>query len=144
MCNPEIVLMVHTGRHQTCGEWSGRPEPMVVAGDCLRRRRIMAMTDLLLKSSGPVADQYKVLAGDQVVGHIRLSEAAPTATPWRWTLSYRHHKGGRTPTHGYGATCEAAVQAFAKSWRRESQSEERSLGIAPRASPRSAGETGRG
>jgi hypothetical protein len=72
MCNPEIVLMVHTGRHQTCGEWSGRPEPMVVAGDCLRRRRIMAMTDLLLKSSGPVADQYKVLAGDQVVGHIRL------------------------------------------------------------------------
>jgi hypothetical protein len=104
----------------------------------------MAMTDLLLKSSGPVADQYKVLAGDQVVGHIRLSEAAPTATPWRWTLSYGHHKGGRTPTHGYGATCEAAVQAFAKSWGRESQSEERSLGIAPRASPRSAGETGRG
>ena len=32
------------------------------------------MTDLLLKSSGPVADQFKVLAGDQVVGHIRLSE----------------------------------------------------------------------
>src|SRR3954452_19681016 len=30
-----------------------------------------------------------------------------------------------TPTHGYGATCEAAVQAFAKSWRRESQSEEK-------------------
>jgi hypothetical protein len=110
----------------------------------LRRRRIMTMTDLLLKSSGPVADQYKVVAGDQVVGHIRLSEAAPTATPWRWTLSYGHHKGGRTPTHGYGATCEAAVQAFAKSWRRESHSEERSLGIAPRASPRSAGETGRG
>ena len=98
----------------------------------------MAMTDLLLKSSGPVADQYKVLAGDQVVGHIRLSEAAPAATPWRWTLSYGHHKGGRTPTHCYGATCEAAVQAFAKSWRRESQSEERSLGIAPRASPRAA------
>ena len=81
----------------------------------------MAMTDLLLKSSGPVADQYKVLAGDQVVGHIRLSEAAPAATPWRWTLSYGHHKGRRTSTHGYGATCEAAVQAFAKSWRRESR-----------------------
>jgi hypothetical protein len=96
----------------------------------------MAMTDLLLKSSGPVADQYKVLAGDQVVvGHIRLSEAAPAATPWRWTLSYGHHKGRRTSMHGYGATCEAAVQAFAKSWRRESQSEERSLGIAPRGLP---------
>ena len=36
------------------------------------------MTDLLLKSSGPVADQYKVLAGDQVVGHIRLSEIGAT------------------------------------------------------------------
>jgi hypothetical protein len=36
------------------------------------------MTDLLLKRSGPVADQYRVLAGDQVVGHIRLSESAPT------------------------------------------------------------------
>ena len=45
------------------------------------------MTDLLLKSSGPVADQYKVLAGEQVVGHIRLSESAPPNTPWRWTLS---------------------------------------------------------
>ena len=32
------------------------------------------MTDLLLKSTGPVADQYRVLAGDQVVGHVRLSE----------------------------------------------------------------------
>jgi hypothetical protein len=39
------------------------------------------MTDLLLKSSGPVADQYKVLAGDLVVGHIRLSESAPPTTP---------------------------------------------------------------
>ena len=62
----------------------------------------MAMTDLLLKSSGPVTDQYKVLAGDQVVGHIRLSEAAPTATPWRWTLSYGHHKGGRAHARLWG------------------------------------------
>ena len=55
------------------------------------------MTDLLLKSIGPVADQYRVLAGDQVVGHIRLSESAPPATPWRWTLSHGQHKGRRTP-----------------------------------------------
>jgi hypothetical protein len=74
------------------------------------------MNDLLLKSSGPVADQYKVLAGDQVVGHIRLSESAPTATPWRWTLSHGLHRGRRTPTHGYGATREEALQAFARSW----------------------------
>ena len=36
------------------------------------------MTDLWLKSSGPVANQFKVLAGDVVVGHIRLSEIGAT------------------------------------------------------------------
>jgi hypothetical protein len=76
------------------------------------------MIDLLLKRTGPIADQYRVLAGDQVVGHIRLSEAAPTATPWRWTLAYGQQQK-RTRTHGYGATREAALQAFARSWNRE-------------------------
>jgi hypothetical protein len=33
-----------------------------------------------------------------------------------WTLIFGHH---RTPTHGYEATREAAMAAFAKSWRRE-------------------------
>ena len=75
------------------------------------------MTDLLLKSTGPVADQYRVLAGDRVIGHIRLSELAPAATPWRWTLAYGHTKA-RTGTHGYGATCETALHGFAKSWKR--------------------------
>jgi hypothetical protein len=74
------------------------------------------MADLLLKSSGPVADQYKLLAGEVVVGHIRLSESAPRTAPWRCTLSHGQHKGRRTPTHGYGTTREEAMQAFAKSW----------------------------
>jgi hypothetical protein len=75
------------------------------------------LTDLLLKSTGPVADQYRVLAGDQVVGHVRLSESAPSATPWRWTLAYgRQHKSRRTYTHGYGATREEALQSLARSW----------------------------
>jgi len=77
------------------------------------------MTHLLLKSSGPVADQYKVLAGDHVVGHIRSSESAPPTTPWRWTLSHGQRKVRRTLTHGYGATREEALQAFARSWHRE-------------------------
>jgi hypothetical protein len=76
------------------------------------------LTDLLLKSTGPVADQYKVLAGDQVVGHIRLSESAPPTAPWRWTLAYGQTKA-RTRAHGYGATREVALQAFAKNWSRE-------------------------
>jgi hypothetical protein len=35
-----------------------------------------------------------------------------------WTLDFWHHEG-RSPTHGYAATREAAMTAFAKSWRRE-------------------------
>jgi hypothetical protein len=35
-----------------------------------------------------------------------------------WTLDFWHHED-RTPAHGYAATCEAAMAAFAKSWRRE-------------------------
>jgi hypothetical protein len=77
------------------------------------------LTDLLLKSSGPVADQFKVLAGDQVVGHIRLSESAPEATPWRWTLSHGLHKSRRTRTHGYGTTRAEALQTFARSWNKD-------------------------
>jgi len=34
------------------------------------------------------------------------------------SLSYGHPED-RTPTHGYEATREAAMAAFAKSWRRE-------------------------
>jgi hypothetical protein len=35
-----------------------------------------------------------------------------------WTLAFGRHED-RTPTHGYAATREAAMAAFAKSWRRE-------------------------
>jgi hypothetical protein len=44
--------------------------------------------------------------------------AAPVGTPWIWTLVFGHHED-RTPTHRYEATREAAMAAFAKSWRRE-------------------------
>jgi hypothetical protein len=33
-----------------------------------------------------------------------------------WTLAYGYHEG-RSPTHGYEADREAAMKAFAKSWR---------------------------
>ena len=35
-----------------------------------------------------------------------------------WPLAFRHHED-RTPTYGYEPTREAAMAAFAKSWRRE-------------------------
>ena len=63
-------------------------------------------------------DDYDVLADGIVVGRIMKASAAPVGTPWLWTLAYGQHKD-RTLTHGYEATCEAAMAAFAKSWRRE-------------------------
>jgi len=41
----------------------------------------------------------------------------PVWSPWLWTR-FGQHKD-RTPTHGYAPTREAAMVAFAKSWRRE-------------------------
>jgi hypothetical protein len=44
--------------------------------------------------------------------------AAPVGLPWMWTLIFDYHED-RSPTHGHEATREAAMAAFAKSWRRE-------------------------
>jgi hypothetical protein len=59
-----------------------------------------------------------VLADGVVVGPIMKAAAAPLGMSWMWTLAFEHHED-RTPTHGYEATREAAMAAFAKSWRRE-------------------------
>jgi hypothetical protein len=61
---------------------------------------------------------YDVLADGVVVGRIFKANAAPVGAPWLWTLAFGQHED-RTPTHGYAATREAAMTAFAKSWRRE-------------------------
>jgi hypothetical protein len=63
-------------------------------------------------------DDYDVLADGDVVGRIYKANAAPVRKAWMWTLAFWHHED-RTPTHGYEATLEAAMAAFAKSWRRE-------------------------
>jgi hypothetical protein len=63
-------------------------------------------------------DDFDVLADGIVVGRIMRAAASPEGAPWMWTLAFGHHEG-RTPTHGYEATREQAMAAFAKSWRRE-------------------------
>src|SRR5262249_45561761 len=63
-------------------------------------------------------DDYDVLCDGIVVGRIFNAAVSPVGQPWLWTLAYGYHED-RTPTHGYGATREAAMAAFAKSWRRE-------------------------
>jgi hypothetical protein len=63
-------------------------------------------------------DDFDVLAEGVVVGRIMRAAASPVDAPWLWTLAFGYHED-RTPTHGYAATREAAMAAFAKSWRRE-------------------------
>ena len=63
-------------------------------------------------------DDYDVLAEGVIVGRIVRAILAPSGSPWFWTLAYGYHHE-RRPTHGYAATREAAMAAFAKSWRRE-------------------------
>jgi len=62
-------------------------------------------------------DDFDVLADGVVVGRIMKVHAAPVGTPWMWTLAFDHHQD-RTPTDGHEPTREAAMAAFAKSWRR--------------------------
>ena len=73
-----------------------------------------------LRPSGEWSDDgYDVLCEGAVVGRIMKEAAvAPVGTPWVRTLAYGQHED-RTPTHGYETTREAAMAAFAKSWRRE-------------------------
>jgi hypothetical protein len=46
------------------------------------------------------------------------ASAPPEGIPWLWTLAYGQYEAP-TPTLGYEPTREAAMAAFAKSWRRE-------------------------
>jgi len=79
--------------------------------------QIEEVTDLLLKRSRIALNEvYDVVCEGRIVGRIMLTNVP--APYWSWTLAYRFHEG-RTPTRGHEATIEAAMQAFAKSWRRE-------------------------
>jgi hypothetical protein len=77
-------------------------------------------TPLILKRApiGDNQDDFEVLEGGVIVGRISLCRPAMEGKQWAWSLAYGHHKD-RTPTHGYEATREAAMAAFAKSWRRQ-------------------------
>jgi hypothetical protein len=60
-------------------------------------------------------DDYDVIADGVVVGRIAKAAASPVDKPWMWTVLFGYH-ADRT---GYEPTREAAMAAFAKSWRRE-------------------------
>jgi hypothetical protein len=64
---------------------------------------------------GANVEDYDVLCGGEVVGRIVLSQAATEGRKWMWASN--DHEGC-APAYGYEATREAAISAFAKSWRR--------------------------
>src|SRR5262245_56632181 len=75
------------------------------------------LSSLILKRS-PIdwnQEDYEILKDSAVVGRIFLMPIGLKGRPWMWVIRDRK---GRTPTHGYEATREAAMAAFAKSWRR--------------------------
>ena len=78
------------------------------------------MTTLILKRApiGWNQDDYDVLENGVVVGRIFKVPIAPQDRNWMWTSG--HNGRIRRAAHGYEATREAAMAAFAKSWQRES------------------------
>jgi hypothetical protein len=78
------------------------------------------VSSLLLKraSASRPSGENDVLADGAVVGRLFHAAASPVGSPWIWTLIFDYHKD-RTRTRGYEATREAAMEALAKSWRRE-------------------------
>ena len=63
-------------------------------------------------------DDYDVLENGDVVGRIFLLDAVgPQGRRWMWASG--HNGEIKRAAHGYAATREAAMAAFAKRWRRE-------------------------
>jgi hypothetical protein len=77
------------------------------------------MSSLILKRApiGWNQDDYDVLEDGVIVGRIFKVPIAPQDQPWMWASG--HNGEIRRAAHGYEATREAAMAAFAKSWRRQ-------------------------
>jgi hypothetical protein len=96
--------------------------PFYLARMLQRRRCPMENDYLILRRASAFRpsgegndDDYDVLCNGVVVGRIMQAAAVPVGMSWMWTLAFGHHED-RTPMHGYAATREAAMAAFAKSW----------------------------
>jgi hypothetical protein len=77
------------------------------------------MTEPLILKRAPVGDNqddYDVLENGVVVGRIFTVPTAPPGRPWMWASGHSAATVKRA-AHGYEATREEAMAAFAKSWR---------------------------
>jgi hypothetical protein len=76
------------------------------------------MPSLILKRApiGWNQDDFDVVENDKIVGRIFFLDAVgPHGRLWMWASG---HNGDIKRAHGYEATRQAAMAAFAKSWRR--------------------------
>ena len=104
---------------------SVRPRMGRADGRAMRRERVRwlqpgegrrAVTDLLLRSTTGNPSQYEVIADEEIVGRIaRYNALRDQSKPWVWSVDLAFQEA-RHPTHGFEATREAAMQAFARSW----------------------------
>jgi hypothetical protein len=62
-------------------------------------------------------DDYDVLENGVVVGRIFKVPVAPQDRPWMWASG--HNGDIKRAAYGYELTRDAAMAAFAKSWRRQ-------------------------
>ena len=79
------------------------------------------MSTLVLKRApiGWSQNDYDVVEDGVIVGRIFFLDAVgPKDRPWMWASG--HNRQIRRAAHGYAETRDAAMAAFAKSWRRES------------------------
>jgi hypothetical protein len=69
------------------------------------------------RSCGQNQEHYSVLENGVIVGRIFLVSNGPWNKLWMWASG--HNCDIRRAAYGYEATREAAMAAFAKSWRRQ-------------------------
>jgi hypothetical protein len=81
------------------------------------------MSDLILTSSGRTEtdeeddeEDYDVTSDGRLVGHIFKPTAAPVETPWMRAFVHSRPEDRFPAPHGYAATREEAMQAFASVW----------------------------
>ena len=90
-------------------------EPASASGSGARRDLVAATTDLFLQPTGSPT-QYEVIADAQIVSRITLSNSLRHHNkPWVWSINLAF-SDGHDPVHGFEATRDVAIQAFARSW----------------------------
>jgi hypothetical protein len=102
------------------GQQAGEPVTQSCPAATVEPRRseafLVQKCEVLRHGGTPVCSRWNFT--EQATRRDQRKRATPVGTPWMWTLTFGHHEH-RTRTHGYAATREAAIVAFAKSWRRE-------------------------